>query len=120
MRRKRLAASFSNLRHNPVCALPRRRVRRKPLDPLFIHSGEVCFLKKDDSDTRDPFEGSACGFEDGRDILQALSGLFLDRIPNNLAGYWIVRPRAFRRTQDPLPVPLGCMSAAETERQAFE
>ena len=94
MRRKRLAASFSNLRHNPVCALPRRRVRRKPLGPLFIHSGEVCFLKKDDSDTRDPFEGSACGFEDGRDILQALSGLFLDRIPNNLGGYWIVRPRA--------------------------
>jgi hypothetical protein len=64
------------------------------LDPLFIHSGEVCFLKKDDSDTRDPFEGSACDFEDGRHILQALSGLLLDRIPNNLPGYWIVGPRA--------------------------
>jgi hypothetical protein len=51
-------------------------------------------LKQDDSDTRDPFEGSACGFEDGRYILQALSGLLLDRIPNNLPGYRIVRPRA--------------------------
>ena len=74
--------------------MPRRRVRRKPLDPLFIHAGEVCFLKKDDSGTRDPVERSACGFEDGRYILQALSGLLLDRIPNNLPGYRIVRPRA--------------------------
>src|SRR6202044_126676 len=75
-------------------ALPRWRVRRKPLNPLFIHSGEVCFLKKDDSGTHDPFEGSARGFQDGRDILQALSGLLLDRIPDDLPGYWIVRPRA--------------------------
>src|ERR1700675_3610582 len=63
-------------------ALACRRVRRKPLNPLFIHSGEVCFLKQDDSGTHDPFKGSTCGLEDGRDILQALSGLLLDRVPN--------------------------------------
>jgi hypothetical protein len=74
--------------------LPRGRLGWKPLNPLFIHPGEVCFLKKDDRDTHDPFKGSACGLEDGRNILQALSGLFLDRIPNNLPGYGIVRPRA--------------------------
>jgi hypothetical protein len=74
--------------------LPCWRVRWKPLNPLFIHSREVCFLKKDDSGTHDPFKGSACGFEDGRHILQALSGLFLDRFPNNLSGYWVVRPSA--------------------------
>ena len=70
------------------------RVRRKPLNPLFIHSGEICLLKKDDGGTHDPFEGSACGVEDGRDIHQALSGLLLDRVPYNLPGYWIVRSRA--------------------------
>jgi hypothetical protein len=74
--------------------LARGRVRRKPLEPLFIHSGEVCFLKKDDGDTQDSFEGSACGFEDGRHILQTLSGLFLDRIADNLPGYRILRARA--------------------------
>jgi hypothetical protein len=75
-------------------ALPRRRVRRKPLKPFFIHTREVRFLKKNDSRTHDSFEGSACGFEDGRHILQALSGLLLDRIPDNLSGYRIVRSRA--------------------------
>jgi hypothetical protein len=74
--------------------LPCRRVRWKPLNPLFIHSCEVCFLKKDDSGTYDPFKGSACGFEDGRHILQALPGLLLDRVPNNLPGYRVVRPNA--------------------------
>jgi hypothetical protein len=75
-------------------ALPRGRVRRKPLHPLFIHSGEVCFLKKNDSGADDPFEGSACRFEDRRYILQTLSGLFLDRIPKDLPAYWIVWPSA--------------------------
>ena len=65
-------------------ALPRRRVRRKPLDPLFIHSGEVRLLKKNDRGTGDPIEGSARGFEDGGHILQALPGLLLDCVPNIL------------------------------------
>jgi len=70
--------------------LPCRRIGWKPFNPLFIHSGEVCFLKKDDGGADDPFKGSACGFEDGRHILQALSGLLLNRVPNDLAGYWVV------------------------------
>jgi hypothetical protein len=80
--------------HGELRTLPRRWVRWKPLYPLFIHSGEVCFLKKDDSGTHNPFDGSAGGFEDGRHILQALSGLFLNRFPNNLPGYGVVRPSA--------------------------
>jgi hypothetical protein len=72
--------------------LPSRRVHRKPLQPLFIHSGEVAFLKKDHGGTHDSIKGSACGFENGRYILKALPGLFLDRIPNDFPGYGIVRP----------------------------
>src|SRR5580700_7388653 len=74
--------------------LPRRRVRRKPLNPLFIHCGEVCFLKKDDSVTHDPFQGSACSLEDGKHILQTLSSLLLNRVPNNLPAYWVMRASA--------------------------
>ena len=74
--------------------MPRRRIYRKPLNPLFIHSGEVRLLENDDCGTDNPFERSTCGFEDGRHILQALSGLLLNGIPNNLSGYGIVRPRA--------------------------
>ena len=75
-------------------ALPCRRVGRKPPHPLFIHSGKVCFLKKNDSGTHNSFERSACGFEDGRYIFEALSGLLLDGIPNNRPGYRVLRPSA--------------------------
>ena len=30
--------------------------------------------------------GGACGFEDGRDVLRALSGLLLNGLANDLAG----------------------------------
>jgi len=74
-------------------ALPRRWILRKPIHPLFIHSGEICFLKQDDGGTHDSFEGGTRSFEDGRHVLQALPGLLLDRIPNNLPGDWVVRSR---------------------------
>jgi hypothetical protein len=77
-----------------LCALAGRRVRWKPLDPLFIHSGKVRFFENDDRGAYDAIERSACGVEDGRYVFQTLSSLLLDRIANDLAGYRIVRPRA--------------------------
>ena len=96
--------------------MPRRRIRRKPLYPFLIHSGEVAFLKKDHSGTHDAVERAACGLEDSGHILQALPSLLLDRVPNNLPGYWIVRPRAGHEYKTVCPEQLGCMPAAETGR----
>jgi hypothetical protein len=74
--------------------LPCRRIRRKPLNPLFIHAGEVCFFEQDDGETYGPFERSTRRFEDGGHILQALPRLLLNCVANNLRRHGIVRPRA--------------------------
>ena len=68
------------------------RIGRKPLDPLFIHPGEVCLFKKDNGGAHDTIERSTRCLEDGRHILEALPGLLLDRIPDDLSGGWVKRP----------------------------
>ena len=107
LRNRRDRYSHARDSNRQLRALPRRRVCRKPLNPLFIHSGEVCFLKKDDRGTHDPFERSACGFQDGRHVLQTLSGLLLDRIPNNPPRQWIVRPRTRHEHEPRCPYRLA-------------
>lgn len=77
-------AGDSNGQHSYIVA---QEGCREALDPLFIHSREVGFLKKNYHSTHNPFEGGACGFENGRHILQALSGLLLICIPDDLPGH---------------------------------
>ncbi len=72
-------------------ALPGGRVHGKPLDPLFVHSGEIRFFIKNDRGAHDSIESGARGLEDGGDIFQALSGLFLDGFPNDFSGYGMLR-----------------------------
>jgi hypothetical protein len=52
----------------------------KPLEPFFVHSGEIRFLENDDGGAHDPIERRTCSFKDSADVPQALSGLLLDRL----------------------------------------
>jgi hypothetical protein len=66
----------------------------EPLDPLLVHACEVGFFVEDDGGADDTFEGGACGLKDGGDVLQALAGLLLDGVSDELAGGGIVRAGA--------------------------
>jgi hypothetical protein len=66
----------------------------EPLDPLLVHACEVGFFVEDDGGADDTFEGGACGLKDGGDVLQALAGLLLDGVSDELASGGIVRAGA--------------------------
>ena len=62
----------------------------EPLDPFFVHPGEVGLFENDEGGADDSFDGGACGLEDGGDVLQALAGLLLDGVSGEFAGGRIV------------------------------
>lgn len=79
--------------------LSRWRIKWKPLDPLLVEPGKICFLGEDDRRAHDLFERASCRRENCRDVAQALSGLFLDGFAVDFTGNRIKRALACDKYQ---------------------
>ena len=70
-------------------ALSRRRVRRKPAAPLFVHPSGLGLVSENEGRLRDVVHRAPGGPQNRLDVAKALPSLFLNRLPDDVSGHRI-------------------------------